>query len=74
MALRPDNTLISNREMLTELVLAPFYALVRWIDRIGESRARAQALSAIGELSDAQLAARGLTRADAIAMVFRKEG
>ena len=74
MALRPDNTLISNREMLTELVLSPFNAFVRWIDRVGESRARAQALSAIGELSDAQLAARGLTRADAIAMVFRKDG
>lgn len=70
MALRPDNTLISNRELITELLLAPFYALARGIEKYAESNARTQALRAVADMSDAELRARGLTRAEAVRMVF----
>lgn len=73
MALRPDNTLISNRELITELLLAPFYALARGIENYAESNARTQALRAVADMSDAELRAKGLTRADAIALVFRHD-
>ncbi|SFS21732.1 DUF1127 domain-containing protein [Yoonia litorea] len=73
MSLRPDNTLITNREMLTELVLAPFYALARGIERLAESNARTQALRAVSDMTDAELKAKGLTRAEAAAMVFHHD-
>ena len=70
MALHPDNTLISNREVLTELVLAPFAAVARWIENYAEKSARTQALRAIADMTDAELQAKGLTRVEAIRMVF----
>jgi len=73
MTLRPDNTLITNREMLVELALTPFRAVVAFFERLSESNARAQALAAVGAMTDEELKAKGLTRADAIALVFRHD-
>lgn len=70
MALQSDNTLITNREMLTELVLAPFYALARGIEYYAENNATTKALRAVGQMSDEELAAKGLTRAEAVRMVL----
>jgi hypothetical protein len=73
MAFHPDNTLISNREMLTELVLLPFRALGRALVRLTETNSRTQSLRAVAAITDAQLAARGLTRAEAVAEAFRHD-
>ncbi|MEO1641216.1 MAG: DUF1127 domain-containing protein [Pseudomonadota bacterium] len=73
MSLRPDNTLISNREMIVELVLAPFRAFGRLIEKLAENNSRTQALAAIGAMSEEELRRKGLTRAEAIQMVFRRE-
>ena len=70
MALRPDNTLISNREMVSELLLAPFAAVARWIENYAVSNARTQAIRAVADMTDAELQAKGLTRAEAMRMVF----
>ena len=70
MALRPDNTLITNREMASELLLAPFAAVARWIENYAVSNARTQAIRAVTEMTDAELQAKGLTRAEAMRMVF----
>jgi hypothetical protein len=69
MALRPDNTLITNREILTEVLLAPFAALAGWVEHYATNNARTQALRAVANMSDAELAAKGLTRAEALRMV-----
>jgi uncharacterized protein YjiS (DUF1127 family) len=73
MTLRPDNTLISHREMLVELVLTPFRAFARLLERLTETNSRAQALAAVSALSEEELRAKGLTRADAISQVFRHD-
>jgi hypothetical protein len=73
MAFHSDNTLISNREMLVELALTPFRAIGRVLINLAENNSRTQALQAIADISDADLAARGLTRAQAISMVFRHD-
>jgi hypothetical protein len=73
MAFHSDNTLISNREMLVELALAPFRAIGRVLTNLAENNSRTQALQAIAAISDEELAARGLTRAQAISMTFRHD-
>lgn len=73
MALRPDNTLISNRELLTELVLTPFRAIGRTLENLTVSNARTQALQEIAAIPDDQLRAKGLTRAELISMTFRHD-
>ena len=73
MALRPDNTLISNRETLIELLLAPFRALVRGIERMAEQNARTQALRAIADMPEAELRAKGLTRSEAASLVLHHD-
>ena len=73
MTLRPDNTLISTRETLIELVFTPFRAFGRMIERLAENNSRTQALAAINAIPEAELRAKGLTRADAISMVFRHD-
>lgn len=70
MALRSDNTLISNRETISELLLAPFAAVARWFERYAVSNARTQAIRAVVEMTDEELRAKGLTRAEAMRMVF----
>ena len=73
MALRPDNTLISNREMLVELISTPFRAMGAAIENLMVSNSRTQALQAIAAVSDEELRAKGLTRADLISMAFRHD-
>ncbi len=73
MSIRPDNTLISNREMLLELLVTPFRAFGRLLHNLAENNSRTQALQAIAAISDADLRAKGLTRADAVSMVFRHD-
>ena len=73
MALRPDNTLISNRELLTELVLAPFRAIGRALEHMAVSNSRTQAIQEIAAIPDDQLRARGVTRAELISMTFRHD-
>ncbi len=74
MSLRPDNTLISNREMLLELLAAPFRALGSAMQGFATSTARAQTLRELAAISDEELQARGLTRADVVSMAFRHDG
>ncbi|WP_411891098.1 DUF1127 domain-containing protein [Yoonia sp. SDW83-1] len=73
MAFQTDNTLISNREMMIELVLTPFRAIGRWFISLAENNSRTQALRQINNMTDADLAARGLTRAEAVNMMFRHD-
>ncbi|MEJ8561458.1 DUF1127 domain-containing protein [Yoonia sp. GPGPB17] len=74
MSLRPDNTLISNREMLLELLSVPFRALGSALQTIASNTARAQALRELAMISDEELKARGTTRAEVISMTFRHDG
>ena len=66
MAFQADNTLISNGEMIRELVLAPFRAIGRGFEFLIENNHRAQALNALCEMSDEELAAKGTTREEAV--------
>lgn len=73
MALRPDNTLISNREILIELLMAPLRAIGRGLQHLAVSNARTQALREIAEIPEAELSAKGLTRAELISRTFRHD-
>ena len=70
MTIRPDNTLISNREMFVELaekVVAPLARLIT-------SSPLYAAVETRNRTSDAELAAKGLTRAQAAEQLFRHDG
>ena len=70
MTIRPDNTLISNREMFVELaekVVAPLARLIT-------SSPLYAAVETLNRTSDAELAAKGLTRAQAAEQLFRQDG
>ena len=73
MAIRPDNTLITNREMLLELASLPFRAVAALLHKLAENNSRMQALAAIAAVSDQELQAKGLTRADAVSLTFRHD-
>lgn len=73
MALQPDNTLISNRELVLELLATPFRALGNLIIKMAENNSRVIALNALNAMTDEELAAKGLTRAEAVALVFRHD-
>ena len=73
MAFQTDNTLISTRELIIELALTPLRALGRGIVYLTENKSRAKTLRALSAISDEQLAARGLTRAEVVAMAFRHD-
>lgn len=69
MAFQSDNSLISNTEVLTELgyaLLAPFRAFGAAMIKMAENNPRVRALNAITEMTDEELAAKGLTRDQAI--------
>ncbi|PJI85277.1 hypothetical protein BC777_3278 [Yoonia maricola] len=74
MSLRPDNTLISNREMLAELLAMPFRMTAGLLKNFATNTARAQALREIAAIPEETLRAKGLTRADLITMTFRHDG
>ncbi len=73
MATRSDNTLISNREMLLELLAIPFRAIGALLHNLAENNSRMQALQTLAAIPDAELRAKGLTRADAVSMTFRHD-
>ncbi len=73
MSLRPDNTLISNREMLLELLVMPFRAIDKLLHNLAENSSRMQALQTIAAIPEADLRAKGLTRAEAVSMTFRHD-
>lgn len=69
-----DNTLISNREMFGQLlskignaIAAPFLFLMK-------NSANYAALMQLNATTDAELAAKGLTRAQAVQQLFRHDG
>ena len=70
---RSDNTLITNRELLVELILTPLRALGAVIERMAISNSRTQALLAINAIPEEELRAKGLTRADVVSMTFRHD-
>ncbi len=70
MAYHADNTLISTRETLIELVTLPFRSFGRLIAFLAENNGYADRARAISEMTDEQLAAQGLTRADAVIKAF----
>ena len=70
MAYQADNTLISNREMLVELIAAPFRSLFEFLVRMAEANPRMVALRTLSETSDEELAARGLTRQGVITTIM----
>ena len=74
MSLRPDNTLISNREMLLELVAIPLRAVGSALRGLATSTARSQTLRDLAAMSDEELKARGLSRAEVVSMAFRHDG
>ena len=74
MSLRPDNTLISNREMLLELVAIPLRAVGSALSGLATSTARSQTLRELAAMSDEELKARGLSRAEVVSMAFRHDG
>ena len=74
MAIRPDNTLITNREMLIELVSKPLLVIEIALAALGSSRARTQTLDAVAAIPEDTLQSNGMTRADAISMTFRHDG
>ena len=66
MAYQADNTLISNREMIGDLLAAPFRWLFDGMMYLAENNYRSHALQQVNALTDEQLAERGLTRAEAV--------
>ncbi|EBA12318.1 hypothetical protein [Roseobacter sp. CCS2] len=74
MSLRPDNTLISNREMLLELLATPFRAMGTALHDIATNTARAQTARELAAISDDELKARGMKRADIVSLAFRHDG
>lgn len=73
MAIRPDNTLISNREMLLELISVAFRPFATAFHAMAANSTQMQALERIAAVSDAELQAKGLTRAQAVSMTFRHD-
>ncbi|MEJ6397519.1 DUF1127 domain-containing protein [Yoonia sp. 208BN28-4] len=65
MASLPNSHIISNGEILLELLATPFRALGDMFTRAAERHPRFIAVEKINAMSDAELAAQGLTRADA---------
>ncbi|MEL6838961.1 MAG: DUF1127 domain-containing protein [Pseudomonadota bacterium] len=70
MALRPDNTLISNREMFVEL----FHKIGEIFAALVTRSPRYAAVETLNRTSDAELASKGLTRAQVAEQLFRHDG
>ena len=67
MAFHTDTILISNHDILTRFVTTPLRALGRFIIKVSEATAQARLLHEINNMSDTQLEAWGMTRAEATA-------
>lgn len=62
----PNSHVITTRETLIELVARPFHAFVDILAASAERNPRVIAINRVNALSDAELAAKGTNRADAI--------
>lgn len=71
MARHDMNTMMTTGEMVAALAAMPFKAVFDAIVRSADRSSRMTALNQINAMSDADLAARGLTRTDATQMVMR---
>lgn len=67
------NTMMTNREMALAVVALPFQAIARFIREMGQKTSRMEPLSELHALSDADLAARGVTRAQAAQLMLRSQ-
>jgi hypothetical protein len=65
------NTMMTNREMALAVVALPFYAIARSLRNIGQNSSRVQRLNELNAMSDAELAAQDLTRAQAAQQILR---
>jgi len=73
MALHADNTLISNREVIAELVLTPLRAFGAMIEKLAVENSRTRALRAIADIPEEELRAKGLSRAEFANMAFHHD-
>ena len=74
MAYQADNTLISTREMLTELIAAPFRSFFDFLIRMAENDPRMLSLQALSRKTDAELAALGRTRQGELSRIMGGHG
>lgn len=74
MAYQADNTLISNREMLAELIAAPFRSFFEFLIKMAENDPRMLSLQALARKTDAELAARGRTRLGELSRIMGGHG
>ncbi len=73
MARHNMNTMMTTSEMVLALLAVPFQRLGEALARHGARSARAQWLAQLNATSDAELAAKGLTRAQAAQMMLRSQ-
>ena len=68
------NSMMTNREMAVAVIAAPFQALARGFRSLMLQGPRVSALNTLSQYSDAELAARGLTRSDIALQILRNPG
>jgi hypothetical protein len=66
----PNSHIISTREIFVELLATPFRAFGNAMIAMVERNPRAIAIARLNEISDEELAAKGLTRADAVRQIL----
>ena len=64
----------ASRPRLLEVLTAPFRAIGRGLVWMAENNSRMQAVDRLSKVTDAQLAARGTTRADEVRRIFASVG
>lgn len=62
----------SSASNFRQVLLHPFAAIGRVLDSVSEALSMAEAANRVAEMSDEALAAKNLTRAEAIELVFSK--
>lgn len=67
------NTMMTNGEMALAVLALPFQAMGRFFRDFGQNTSRMASLAELQKVSDAQLAKRGLTRAEAVQRVLRSQ-
>ncbi|MBB5723161.1 uncharacterized protein YjiS (DUF1127 family) [Loktanella ponticola] len=65
------NTMMTNREMALAFVRVPFQAVKDVFVAFAHAVSRAEQLETLNEMSDEDLAARGMTRAEAAQAILR---
>lgn len=73
MAYHDMNTMMTTREMVLALLAKPFVALGEYLSLRSYQTARMGSLQALQNLSDDDLAKRGLTRAQAVQLALRSQ-